>query len=339
MSALGRELPGVGQVVVEHLPQPQRVGPDQAQLIVDLDVHRQRLVGEAAGHHVHHLARHLGDVGPVGMQLQPDRLQPRQVQDVVDQVQQVPAAGQDVARVVAHPLRRQRGRAVRHQLREADHRVQRRAQLVRHVGQQPSLVAADLQDALVLQFQLRAAQAQGLRPHAHARLAAAGLGIVDRAHQRARPHVLLGQVVLRAGRHAGHRQRVVLHAGEHDDGRVARLRAHRADAFDAGGIGQVQVQQHRRDAVPLQQRHRFGQPRRPHHRARRRGRGLGQQVGDQVGVAVVVLHQQDGQRRAARLPAQVVGQRAHGSFTTVNQKPSIACTMDWKATSPTGLVT
>jgi hypothetical protein len=83
------------------------------------------------------------------------------VQHVVDELQQVLAAAQDMPDEGPVLRRARADHAVVQQLAEADDGVQRRAQLVAHVGQEGALQAAGFLDAAVLEFQLGAARLQG----------------------------------------------------------------------------------------------------------------------------------------------------------------------------------
>ena len=82
----------------------------------------------------------------------------RQVEDVVDQAEQVRPRGEDVVQE-ADEARLDRGLASLsdEDLGEADDRVERRAQLVAHVGQELALGAIGLEDADVRLGELAAA--------------------------------------------------------------------------------------------------------------------------------------------------------------------------------------
>ncbi len=66
----------------------------------------------------------------------------RQVQDVVEQLEQVPARVPDVAQILVLALVDLAEHAIQQHLGEADHRVQRGPQFVGHAGQELRLVAA-----------------------------------------------------------------------------------------------------------------------------------------------------------------------------------------------------
>ena len=72
-----------------------------------------------------------------------------QVQDVVDQRQQVPAAGIDVVQIVGLFRRDRPDQAVADQLAETDDSVERRAQFVAHVGQELALQAIEFLQPIV----------------------------------------------------------------------------------------------------------------------------------------------------------------------------------------------
>ena len=136
------ELQRVGKIVVEHLLQAGRVEnhPLDGGIDGDLDAHllfRCRGAQDCAD-----FADRLYQIDRFRPELEFPRLHLRQVENVVDQAQQVATAGQDVpeeiALLAAHPAHF----SVMEQLREAEDGVQRRAQLVRHVGEELRLVGA-----------------------------------------------------------------------------------------------------------------------------------------------------------------------------------------------------
>ncbi len=140
-AALLGELEGVGQQVLEHLLQPLGVGGHAArQMLVDLDLEGQMpVVGFVAERprdrvdqvrYEHLLGVHRNGAG----------LDLRQVENVADQVQEIGAGAVDGAREL-HLLGREVAvRVVAELLAENEDRVQRRAQLVRHVGEEFRLV-------------------------------------------------------------------------------------------------------------------------------------------------------------------------------------------------------
>ena len=83
-----------------------------------------------------------GQMEPPELQLQPAGLHLGQVEDVVDQGEEMPARGQDVLQVLGLLLVHLPEHPLGQHLREAEDRVQRRPQLVGHVGEELGLVAA-----------------------------------------------------------------------------------------------------------------------------------------------------------------------------------------------------
>ena len=111
-------------------------------LRLDGDRDRNALLARRRRDVLHRPADRLVGAEPaVGQPLAPG-LEAGHVQNVADHVQQVLAARQDVLAVVAVFLRSERTEGLTaHQLREADDRVERRAQLVAHVGEKIGLGA------------------------------------------------------------------------------------------------------------------------------------------------------------------------------------------------------
>ena len=159
---------------------------------------RSRPLASASGTSVPTVARICArDVGGLQIHLQMPRLDARQVEDVVDEPQQVlPVALDDLE--VAPLIVRQRARhAVAQQLRQRQHRVERRADLVAHVGDEGALEAVGLLAAPGLLDQLGALPLQLLALRAQ-RLALRAQLLVVRdqlAVQRRLAIVRLGQLV------------------------------------------------------------------------------------------------------------------------------------------------
>src|SRR6185369_12273542 len=88
----------------------------------------------------------------------------REVEDVVDQAEQMPAGGLDLLQVGDRVLLPHLLRGLLEHLAVADDRVQRRAQLMAHVGEELALRAVRVLGGLFCALELFAAQAQlGLR--------------------------------------------------------------------------------------------------------------------------------------------------------------------------------
>ena len=104
-----------------------------------------------------------GDVEPLGEDLHASRLDLGEVEHVVDQSEQVPAAHVDLLEVLGERRFAQlRGLLLEH-LAVADDGVERRAQLVRHVGEEARLLPSRLgeRDVRVLEPRQRKRQLAG----------------------------------------------------------------------------------------------------------------------------------------------------------------------------------
>ena len=77
----------------------------------------------------------------------------REIEDVVDQLKKMPGALQDEGAELGIFRRHRAEPLVSHDLRESDDRVERRAQLVRHVGDELALQPAAFLDAAVFDFE------------------------------------------------------------------------------------------------------------------------------------------------------------------------------------------
>ena len=135
------ELERVRQQVLEDLLQALAVGVQRRRRVgVDHQVELEMLLFRDRAEGAVHEARDVGNRHFGDRHLHLSRLDLRQIQNVVDEVEEVGARGVYRARVL-HLLRRERAVfVVRQQLREDQQRVQRRAQLVRHVCEELALV-------------------------------------------------------------------------------------------------------------------------------------------------------------------------------------------------------
>ena len=135
--ALVRELQRIGHQVHQHLAQPPRIAPhDRRHVGVDRARQLQPLGLRALGQEVEAVLDRRRQIELDGFQLEPARLDLREVQDVVDQGEQRLAGLAHRLRVLAL-LRRQR--RVEQQPRHADHPVHRRPDLVAHRRQELAL--------------------------------------------------------------------------------------------------------------------------------------------------------------------------------------------------------
>src|SRR5439155_1251302 len=155
-----RELEGVGEQVLQHLLQSRCVGEDHSR-----DRRRDRdreLDPRRKGGPERALERlgYLADLHRADVHLQPSGLDLREVEDLVDEREQVLPAGVDGRRIL-HFLRVERAaRVLRQQAGQDEHAVQRRAQLVRHVGEKLRLVAGDERELARLVLQVAGALRQ-----------------------------------------------------------------------------------------------------------------------------------------------------------------------------------
>ncbi len=133
------ELHRVRQQVDENLLHRPLVGQDRGSR-VDERFERQPRLGGLGLHHAQRVGRRRGDVDRHGMQFELARLDLRHVEHVVDEAQQVAAAVVDVVDIFAvfEGLERPEG-LVPDDVGKPDDRVQRRAQLVAHAGEELGL--------------------------------------------------------------------------------------------------------------------------------------------------------------------------------------------------------
>jgi len=133
-AAIRGELDGVRQQVQEHLLDLPLIAPDLAQSLI------RRLVkgnASAAGPFPHQgegVVDRGGKIEVGQLQLHPSGLDLREVEDVVDQGEQVLPRGVDVFQVLFLLLVEVTKQPFAQDLGEANDGVQRRPQLVRHVG-------------------------------------------------------------------------------------------------------------------------------------------------------------------------------------------------------------
>jgi hypothetical protein len=137
--ALVRELDGVGQQVDEDLAHARGVAHQRlGRAVLDQVGQVQVLLQRARRHQVERVLHAAAQVEGLLLDLELADVGLRVVEDVVDDLQQRLAAGADGAGEVALVLRHRR---VQQQRGHADHRIERRADLVAHVGQEQALGA------------------------------------------------------------------------------------------------------------------------------------------------------------------------------------------------------
>jgi hypothetical protein len=141
-SALRRELERVRQQIQQHLLYLALVRADVADARIDRAPEPDLAPLRPLAHQRQRVVDGARQTEFRKFQFHPPRLDLGEVEDVVDEGQQVSSRFEDVGKVLGllvvdlaeHPL-------VEH-FREADDRVERRAQLVRHVGEELALVPA-----------------------------------------------------------------------------------------------------------------------------------------------------------------------------------------------------
>ncbi len=143
------------------------------------------------------LLDHRGEVDRLQADLQLAGLDAGQVEHLVDQGHQVGAGTQHVPDVAALPLRQRRRVVGGEQLREAEDRVHRRAQLVAHAGEEIRLRAARAFGLVA-----RACQLRGAFGHAGLEPGVGAAQVLLRPVPRRRVDVVDQQVRLASQRHA-----------------------------------------------------------------------------------------------------------------------------------------
>ena len=144
LAAVGCELHGIAQEIEHDLLESQLIGLDEADARVDVEdrvagpwrVARSRIIEIPYSSASRTENVTLLQVHAPGLDL-------GQVEDVAEELQEVLARAPDVAEVLLLTIVDLTEHAVEQHLREADDRVERGAQLVRHAGEELRLVTAD----------------------------------------------------------------------------------------------------------------------------------------------------------------------------------------------------
>ena len=140
-AALGGELEGVREQVLEDLLQALRVGDHRRpEARLDAHVERQAAVLGVVLERAHDEIEQVGEVHLLGLDRHRARLDLREIEDVRDQVEEVGAGAVDGARELDLLAGEVPLGVVGELLAEDQDAVQRRAQLVRHVGEELGLV-------------------------------------------------------------------------------------------------------------------------------------------------------------------------------------------------------
>ena len=137
-----RELHRVREQVEDDLLDPSLVAVDHVDLRIGGERDTDPVLRRALAHHHDAALERLPKGERVHLELDLSRLDLGEVEDVVDQREQMVPRRDDVVEVLRLLLVHRADHLVAQHLREADDRVQRRPQLVRHVGQELRLVPA-----------------------------------------------------------------------------------------------------------------------------------------------------------------------------------------------------
>ena len=128
------ELDGIADQVDQHLRQAQRIAPQAVRHVRGHLVFEDQLLFLRLGaQQVGQVVEDFVEIEILLLQLQAAGIDPGKIEDVVDDGQQQLAGAFDTAHVI-HVARLER--ALLQQVRQADHAIERRADLVAHVGQE-----------------------------------------------------------------------------------------------------------------------------------------------------------------------------------------------------------
>src|SRR3989449_6340813 len=155
-AAFGSEFHGIREQVQHDLPNLPLVGDDLPEMLVDRQPQRDAVTSRALAHEGQAALERGRQVERARLELHAAGLDLREVEDVVDEREQMATRRHDVLKILflfgvefaEHPLEED--------LREADDRVERGPQLVRHIRQELRLVAARRRELLVWPCQLLA---------------------------------------------------------------------------------------------------------------------------------------------------------------------------------------
>src|SRR5262245_5201821 len=140
----GGELDRVRHEIEQHLLDPRAIAGDLGQIQRHVLLDLEPLVPHQRQRRLDALVDQAQHVDTIVAYLQPPRFDARKVEDAVDELEQVTARVVDRADVGLLALGELAVQPVQQHLGEADDRVQRRPQLVRHVGEELRLEAAGL---------------------------------------------------------------------------------------------------------------------------------------------------------------------------------------------------
>lgn len=135
-AAFGREFGGVVDQIADDLVERMRIG-HEVQVDCPVDAEFDALALDLVARAAHRLLDDEADRDAGLLQLQLAGFDARHVEDVVDDAEQIAAALPDIAGIVEIAVAAEAAeQAVFHDLGEADDRVERRPQLMAHIGEE-----------------------------------------------------------------------------------------------------------------------------------------------------------------------------------------------------------
>ena len=235
--ALPGELRRVAEDIEQDLSHAGGVGDHLAELGLDGQLEAVVVAQQQGDHGVDDLAQQLRDGEALRRQTQPPRLDTAEVEDIGDQHQQVRAGHADPPEVLLDGALLARPHLVDEQVAVPEDRVERRAKLVAHVGEEGALrlVAALRLDLHVPQLLGQPPlRRPGRRPLER---------VADRPLELPRAKLALDQEVLRAGVHRRDVQLELGLTGQEDDRHLAAERPDLLQQLDAGPRAEPVVEQ------------------------------------------------------------------------------------------------
>ena len=154
LAPVGRELDGVADQVEQHLLEPQLVGGDVGRRVRGVEAELHAVLAGALAHQREHALDGVPRREGRDVQLHPARLDLGQVEHVVEQGEEVAPGVEDVLHVLGLAVVELAEHPLQQHLREADDRVERRAELVRHAREEVGLVLARRGELAALQLEL-----------------------------------------------------------------------------------------------------------------------------------------------------------------------------------------
>ena len=143
LAAVGCELHRIAQKIDHDLFEAQLIGLDEGHVRADIEDQAEAMAGRAFAHHRDPVLERVPNGERDALQVHVAGLHLGQVEDVAEELEEMLARAPDVPEVLLLTVVDLTEHAVEQHLREADDRVERGAQLVRHAGEELRLVTAD----------------------------------------------------------------------------------------------------------------------------------------------------------------------------------------------------